>query len=63
MATKKAIKLFEAHLGDKFYAWKADDRTDIKLYGSMVTVTQKHDEYGEVITRFELDLIPAYTLA
>lgn len=62
MAIKK-IKLFEAHLGDKFYAWKADDRTSIKKFGHMVTVAQKHDEYGEVITRFDLGLIPAYTLA
>lgn len=60
---KKSIKLFEAHLGDKFYAWKADDRTAIKLYQDVVTVTQKHDEYGEVVTRFYLSQIPAHTLA
>lgn len=60
---KKPIKIFEAFLGDKFLAWKADDRTEIKLTGRIVTVITTTEDFGALTSRFNLDLIPAYSVA
>lgn len=60
---KKTIKLFEAFLGDKFYSWSASETVSISQGGRIISITQKNETFGEVTSRFDLDLIPAYTIA
>lgn len=63
MSTKKAIAIFEAFLGNEFRGWRTDEKTKISSVGHIIRVVREDDVLGTVTTTFDLDLIPAFTIA
>lgn len=63
------MKRFEAFLGNNWFAWTNTDGVSIKQTGRFVTIktdpvpaTENNPGHDGLVTKFNLDIIPAYTI-
>lgn len=57
------IKRFEVYLGNAWQGWQASETVSISKREGRVVITTISPDHGTFKTFFNLDVLPAYTLA